>query len=244
MRRIWKTPALLVALLAVCSSSMAETMYVTDKLILGVYGNSDGSGEQLRIVRSGAKLEILERIGRYARILTEDGDEGWVKTQYLVSEPPAVLRVGELEARLEALNSMDEEDPEALRARNLELENQLSQQAEQLQTAQQAGKALQQELDLARDAVAVAEAQAAAAEQRAQKAEQEVKRQEPPPPPPPPPEPVVKQSVNPFDLTGGRINFVTQLSVLALALLLLGMFIGYKALDLYIRRQHGGFRIW
>ena len=102
MRRIGKATALLFTLLVVWSSSQAETMYVTDKLILGVYDNSEGSGQQIRIVRSGAQLEVTERVGRYAKVVTDTGEEGWVKSQYLVSNAPAVLRINELEAQLQA----------------------------------------------------------------------------------------------------------------------------------------------
>jgi SH3 domain protein len=109
MRRTETATALLFALLAVCSSSQAETMYVTDKLILGVYANSEGSGQQIRIVRSGAQLEVMERVGRYAKVLTEEGEEGWVKSQYLVSQAPAVLRVEDLEAQLQVLRENSDE---------------------------------------------------------------------------------------------------------------------------------------
>ena len=229
MCRIRKATALLFTLLAVWSSSQAETMYVTDKLILGVYNNSEGSGQQIRIVRSGAELEVLERVGRYAKVVTDTGEEGWVKSQYLVSQAPAVLRISELEAQLQALRENSDE-PAVLRARNLDLESRVAEQAERLQTVDQRGKTLQQELDLARDAVAVAE-QAAA-------------------PPAPPPEPTVQpvqpqdETSRPIDRTGQRINFFAQLSLVGLALLLLGIFLGYKALDLHIRRQHGGYRVW
>ncbi|MDH3713344.1 MAG: TIGR04211 family SH3 domain-containing protein [Gammaproteobacteria bacterium] len=240
--------ALLLALFAVCSSSRAETLYVTDKLILGVYANSEGSGEQIRIVRSGAQLEVTERVGRYSKVITEEGDEGWVKSQYLVSEPPAILRVDELEAQLQTLRENGDE-PVVLRARNLELENRLSEQTARLQTLDQQSKTLQQELVLARDAVAVAQAQAEAAEQRAVAAERTTPPETTPPPPVPPPEPVVQQpqlvhAATQADGTGRRINFFAQLSLVGLGLLLVGMFLGYKALDLHIRRQHGGYRVW
>ncbi len=245
MCRLSTLAALLLGL-TLWTSGAAETQYVTDKLILGVYGTSDGSGEQTRIVRSGAELEVIERAGRYAKIRTEEGDEGWVKSQYLVSDPPAVLRIQELEDELEALRQSSAE-PAALRARNLELEERLEKQAARLETAGQRANTLQQELDLARDALAVARAETEAAEQRAQAAAAVV-----------PDTPAPSTEVTPaapagtegssmaasLDLSGKRVNFYAQLALGGLALLLLGMFIGYRALDWYIRRQHGGFRVW
>lgn len=234
--------ALLFALLAVCPSSKAETMYVTDKLILGVYADSEGSGEQIRIVRSGAQLEVMERVGRYAKVLTAEGEEGWVKSQYLVSQPPAVLRVEQLEAQLQTLRDTSDE-PALLRSRNLELETRLAEQTKRLQTLDQRSQTLQQELVLARDAVAVAQAQAKAAEQRAAEAER-APAPEPPPPEPAVQQPQAEQTATAVDDTGERINFFAQLSLVGLGLLLLGAFLGYKVLDLHIRRQHGGYRVW
>lgn len=243
MRRLTKPAALLLGL-TLWASGAAETVYVTDKLILGVYGNSDGSGQQIRIVRSGAALEVLERVGRYAKVRTEEGEEGWVKTQYLVTQPPAVLRIKELEDELEALRQTSAE-PAALRARNVELEQRLEKQAAGLDTAGQQIRTLQQELELARDALAIAQAEAAAAEQRAQAAAAAVPEPPPPVAEPSPSTPAEGSSMAAsLELTGQRIDFYAQLALGGLVLLLLGMFIGYKALDWYIRRQHGGFRVW
>jgi hypothetical protein len=108
---------------------------------------------------------------------------------------------------------------------------------------------LQQELVLARDAVAVAQAQVKAAEQRVADAEHRAAPEPPVREPSPPPEPVVQQpqtepAATSKDEIGERINFLAQLSLVGLALLLLGVFLGYKALDIHIRRQHGGYRVW
>ena len=76
-------------LLVVSSSVTAETAYVTDRLLLGLYAEADSNSQQYRTLPSGTRLDILERQGLYARIITDDGLEGWVKYHFLVTEPPA-----------------------------------------------------------------------------------------------------------------------------------------------------------
>ena len=83
----------------------AETAYVTDMLQLEMYAAADMLGAPLRRLRSGDKVEIIERNGRIARVQSEDGQQGWVKGLYLVPEEPARTRVNKLEASNEGLEN-------------------------------------------------------------------------------------------------------------------------------------------
>lgn len=106
MRRI----AALIALVALSAAAQAqETRYVTDILRLGLYANQDASGSPIRTLVSGTEVTILERIPNFARVRTADGEEGWVKSAFLVTEKPAQLRVAETEARAAALGQQLEE---------------------------------------------------------------------------------------------------------------------------------------
>jgi hypothetical protein len=102
------TSKLLVVLCAcgaAFSSSAAETVYVTDSLKLGLFRTEDTNDAPFQTLSSGAGLEVLERNASYARVRTEDGQVGWVKTAYLVAQKPAVRRVAELEAELDSLRA-------------------------------------------------------------------------------------------------------------------------------------------
>ncbi len=96
---------LAVSLLAgpVLAEEEEETRYVTDTLRLRLYSEPDSASTALRTLKSGDALTVLEKRGRYARVRTEAGEEGWVKRTYLVKEPPAALRLAELQQQLEAL---------------------------------------------------------------------------------------------------------------------------------------------
>ncbi len=92
---------ILAALLALwLSGASAETAYVTDILRLGLHQAEDTSDRAFRTLVSGAELEIMERRPNYARVQTADGQVGWVKSAYLVTEKPAQLRVSEVEAEM------------------------------------------------------------------------------------------------------------------------------------------------
>jgi SH3 domain protein len=90
-------------LLAHSVTCLAETAYVTDMLRLGLHHAEDTSDRAFRSLASGTELQVLERVPNYARVSTDDGQQGWVKSAYLVSDPPARLRVAEMRAELQHL---------------------------------------------------------------------------------------------------------------------------------------------
>lgn len=83
-------------------SAGAEIAYVTDMLQLDMYAGSDMAGSPIKRLRSGDKLEIVERNGRYARVKS-GSQTGWVKSLYLVEQEPARTRVNQLEKTNEQL---------------------------------------------------------------------------------------------------------------------------------------------
>ena len=96
----------LVSLLLLWSASAgAETAYVTDILQLGIHRDQDTSDRPFRNLISGTELEILEQVPRFARVRTVDGEEGWVRSAYLVTERPARHMVAELAAEIAELNA-------------------------------------------------------------------------------------------------------------------------------------------
>lgn len=97
--------ALAMLALAAITADAQETRYVTDILQLGLYDNAEGTGSPVMNLVSGTELTVLERVPNYARVRTPDGDEGWVRSFYLMEEEPAQLRIAEAEARVESLEA-------------------------------------------------------------------------------------------------------------------------------------------
>ena len=86
----------------ILSPTFAETQYVSDKLRITL---RTGQGTEFQIIRaleSGTRLEVLEQSETgYTHVRTEDGTEGWVRSQYLIPEPIAQQKLDKAQAQLE-----------------------------------------------------------------------------------------------------------------------------------------------
>jgi SH3 domain protein len=124
-----------------------EKKYVTDKLRLSLYKQSNDRSGTLKLLVSGDVLGILERKGPYSRVRTTDGVIGWVKNGFLVDTPTASYQLIEEEKKNKILSEQLEQygdtqklvddyedtiskinaDLEALQSTNEETQNQLQQ---------------------------------------------------------------------------------------------------------------------
>jgi SH3-like domain-containing protein len=87
--------------MALVARARAEPAYVSDELVLGVYAEQNQQGARLTTLHSGAKVETLTNGGEFTQVRLSDGTLGWVKTTYLTTREPAVVRVKELEEELD-----------------------------------------------------------------------------------------------------------------------------------------------
>jgi len=85
------------------NSVFAETRYVSDRLIISVRDGQNQNAAVLGYIETAAPLDILEEKEGFLRIRTEDGIEGWVQAQYIVSEKPKVLIIENLKNEITAL---------------------------------------------------------------------------------------------------------------------------------------------
>lgn len=103
---------LFVFLILFAGEAAAESVYVIDVLRVGIRAQPTGSGPSEAVVKSGDRLEVLEKQGQYWRVRNGDGEEGWVNRGYLVDEPPAALQLtavqqdnGQLRREIESLKA-------------------------------------------------------------------------------------------------------------------------------------------
>jgi uncharacterized protein YgiM (DUF1202 family) len=94
-----KWAAVLFALLA--GAATADTAYVSDELVLGVYAEQNGQGQRLTTLHSGSSVETLAQNGDYTQVRLSDGTVGWVKSAFLTAKEPAAVRVKQLEEELD-----------------------------------------------------------------------------------------------------------------------------------------------
>jgi hypothetical protein len=99
---------LIAALISMCAAPAlrAEPLYVIEQLVVSVNTQPDGSGDRVGQIKSGDKVEVLERQGEQAHIQFGSGQEGWVKASYLSNDPP--LRT-QLDLRAEELEKLKKE---------------------------------------------------------------------------------------------------------------------------------------
>jgi SH3 domain protein len=141
-------PALLLFVGAWAGAARAETAYVTDMLQLGVHGAPDTSDTAFTFLKSADSVEVLERNLFYARVRIADGREGWVRTTFLVDEPPPRLRVETVENERDRTAA----DLEKLRGRFNQQKSKLSELEGKISANEAGVQAEQEELEQLRAA--------------------------------------------------------------------------------------------
>lgn len=87
-------------------ATVAETRYVSDKQLIPL---RSGPGSNYRVthrgIPSGTQLEVNRTSinGEYAEITTVKGTEGWIRTQYLMTELPAQNKVDAAQQKAQSL---------------------------------------------------------------------------------------------------------------------------------------------
>ena len=95
--------SLLILLSAQVGTAQAERRYVSDTLIITLREAPNSDGRALRTLRTGAPVEVLEESGRYLRVQTEAGEEGWVADQYITPETPKSIIIAQLKDEMNRL---------------------------------------------------------------------------------------------------------------------------------------------
>ena len=110
-----------------------EMVYVTDSLRLRIYIEPNDTSEVLETLSTGDSVEVIVRQGVFSQIRTYDGLIGWVKSAFLVSDPPAVLlnqalidQNDKLEAQIQELKSENSNQIKSNTERNKVLERELA----------------------------------------------------------------------------------------------------------------------
>ena len=211
--------AAVLALAASDAFAQDQTQYVIEQLVVSVNAMPDGSGERVDQIKSGDRVEVLEKQGDQSRVRLSSGQEGWLRSSYLSTTPP--LRE-QLKARTDEL--------EKLRAEKTKLDADLA-------TARKAASA----------AAAAVSAAPAAAPAPAPATSEPVHASEPPSAEspgadaaPPPQNPPMFAS---DDMMPSRPSWLVAITV-SLLTLVAGFALGWRVLDKRIRAKYGGLRIY
>jgi len=99
-----RTIAVLLVSLAlsvlVAGVSFAETIYVGDRLIVGIREIPENSAPSIGSLKSDDAVELLEEGDVFFKVRLDDGTEGYIKKQYLTKNRPKALIIADLEKQL------------------------------------------------------------------------------------------------------------------------------------------------
>lgn len=92
-----------LTLAAASPEARAEQVYVIEQLVVAVVSEPGGAGERIGQVKSGDKLDLIERQGDEAHIRLANGKDGWIKGSYVSAEQPLTSRLSERTAEVDKL---------------------------------------------------------------------------------------------------------------------------------------------
>ena len=95
-----------VALVLLAAAARAgEPLYVVEQVIVSVNSSADGSGERVASLKSGERVELIERAGESVHVRLPDGKEGWLRAIYLSGDAPLKPRLAQAEAEAARLQA-------------------------------------------------------------------------------------------------------------------------------------------
>lgn len=150
---VW--PLVLLLVIASGWSTLAgETRYVRDELVITVRAGQGTRYRVLTTIRTDTQVEVLERQGRYVRVRTPDGTEGWCLAQYLTPEKPKQWRIDKLQKQATAQKKKIaalQEQLQGVQQQRQQWQQQKTQLQEQLQALQQQNQQLKQKYQQLKD---------------------------------------------------------------------------------------------
>ena len=85
----WRNTMAGIALVFVAITVSADTVYVTNRLQLGLHADKTDTSPIILLLDSGTALELIKTEGNLSYVHTADGIDGWVDSSYLLQENPA-----------------------------------------------------------------------------------------------------------------------------------------------------------
>lgn len=92
---------LVFCLLLLSTTCMAETLYVTDRILLGVHQAANEDSPIITTIPSGTAIEVLARSDDFIKVKLQSGEEGWMSSQYLKNKRPATAELDSVYVKLQ-----------------------------------------------------------------------------------------------------------------------------------------------
>jgi len=100
-RRLPATAWIGLLLTVLPAAVMAQTVYITDTLYIGLRAGKADDAATIKTLKTGVQLELLSPSeGEFSHVRTPQGDEGWIRNRYLSQQPVAQLKLAQTEDKL------------------------------------------------------------------------------------------------------------------------------------------------
>ena len=76
----------------------APSLYVVEQVVVNVNSAPDASGERIATVKSGERMEVIERVRDQVHVRLNGGRDGWIRASYLSAEEPLRARLAQRDA--------------------------------------------------------------------------------------------------------------------------------------------------
>ncbi len=83
----------------------AEALYVVEQLVVSVNSAPEGGGERVASLKSGDRVELIERTGDAVHVRLANGKDGWLRSSYLSADEPLRPRLQRSETEVSALKA-------------------------------------------------------------------------------------------------------------------------------------------
>jgi len=99
----------LLVLLGTVTAARAETVYIAERIRIGLRAEILETSAVVKTVETGTPLEVIERFDKLVRVRDPQGTEGWIEARYLSPDPPARLQLSKLQEDLAKSRAQSEE---------------------------------------------------------------------------------------------------------------------------------------
>lgn len=241
---------------------LAETTFITDKIVVELFSSTHQRGIVVTSVKTGTTVEVVEVDGDYSKVRTSDNLVGWLHSKYLSTDKPTQIQYLQLMAKHKQLqeemnqirsqmkNTVDPEKENAIIAKirndlkkaktsNADLENKLKEKSKQLTEIQTQLAALKKQLSSQQSLKSQQKTDATDAPGTPTEASSEAVETS---------APVEAEESHQAPKTTEAFGLEYPLAIkwtliASLLCTLLGIYLGHAWLDAKIRKRHGGVRI-
>jgi hypothetical protein len=91
-------------------------LYVVEQLVVNVNSAAGGTGEHVATLKSGDRVELIEKAGDEAHVRLANGRDGWVRASYLMTTEPLRVQLAARTAEVAQLQGEIEKLQAAVRA--------------------------------------------------------------------------------------------------------------------------------